>query len=133
MSNIKIYACGPINGCHNNECLIWRNELRAGFVDSDYDIVDPLRRDYRGVELENLNEIVTLDKVDIDKCDIIFANCLRPSAGTSMEIMYSFMKNKPIVSLIGVDSPVSPWIKYHSTITVLSISSGINWIKNKIK
>lgn len=132
MKTTKIYLCGPINGCSDFECQVWRSEMEQMLPSNSFEFINPLRRDYRGMELEHLNEIVVLDKIDIDNSDVVLANSFKPSAGTSMEIFYAYTKGKPIVSIIPTDEPVSPWIKYHSTKTVLSLPSGIKWITNNL-
>ena len=44
MKNIKVYLCGPINGCTDTEAKNWREAVKEHFPAS----VDPMKRDYRG-------------------------------------------------------------------------------------
>lgn len=123
---MKIYLCGPINGCTDEECKNWREEAKKRFEQT----IDPMRRDYRGIEAESVNEIVQLDKLDVDNCDLILANCPKPSAGTSMEILYAWERNTPVVVVIPEGTPISPWIKYHATKIVHSFADAYTWIEN---
>jgi hypothetical protein len=89
----KIYLCGPINGCTDEECKDWREAVKAKWPDA----IDPMRRDYRGKEDESVKQIVELDKIDIMNCDVVLVNYDKPSVGTSMEILYAFERGKFVV------------------------------------
>lgn len=128
MGNVKkIYLCGPINGCTDEECNNWRDLVRQQLP--EYEHINPMRRDYRGVELECVNEIVELDKLDVRACDIVIASCPKPSVGTSMEVLYAWSIGKPVMSVVPDGAPVSPWLKYHSTKIVSTFSEATDWIK----
>lgn len=43
---MKVYLAGPINGCTDAEAKNWREELKTHFPNA----IDPMKRDYRGVE-----------------------------------------------------------------------------------
>lgn len=110
---MKVYLAGPINGCSDSECIDWREQVKL-WLHPDIEVIDPMDRDYRGRELENMEDIIHADKKDIHSSDIILANITKPSAGTSMEIFwgwtlgigtYAFTENDP--------NSVSPWIAYH--------------------
>lgn len=122
---MKIYLCGPINGCSDSECNSWRDEARLHFSDT----LDPMRRDYRGREGDCVNEIVELDKKDVDDCDIVLANCPKPSYGTSMEIMYAYMTGKSVVSVVPDLAKTSPWLIYHSTVVIESLEDAFKSIE----
>lgn len=106
-----IYLCGPINGCTDAECSDWRE-----FVKTQWEgpTLDPMRRDYRGKEDESVNEIVTLDKVDIANSDAILVNYDKPSVGTSMEVYLAFTAGKLVVVVAKPGERISPWLRYHS-------------------
>jgi hypothetical protein len=55
-----VYLAGAINGCTDDECKDWR-ELVKSIIGVEKTL-DPMRRDYRGVELDCINEIVEGDK-----------------------------------------------------------------------
>ncbi len=124
-----IYLCGPINGCTDEECKDWRE-----FVKSKWDgpTLDPMRRDYRGKEDESVNEIVTLDKVDIANSDVILVNYDKPSVGTSMEIYLAFAAGKLVVVVAKEGTRISPWMRYHSHKIVGSFDAALSFAKDAL-
>lgn len=104
-----VYLCGAINGCSDEECKDWRSLIKSKF-----NCLDPMVRDYRGKEESNYKEIVELDKKDIDDSSILLVNYIKPSVGTSMEILYAFERNKLIFIVVPKGIPISPWLRYHS-------------------
>ena len=71
-------------GCDDAECKDWREYAKRRLK---CDTRDPVvLRDFRDREQEGVVEIVEKDKADIDDCDIVLVNFIRPSVGTSMEI-----------------------------------------------
>lgn len=121
-----IYLCGPINGCTNSECSDWRESVKTwGFK-----TLDPMRRDYRGKEQDCVKEIVELDKIDVVNSDIILVNYVKPSVGTSMEILYAFERGKLIIVVSDKNTTISPWVKYHSQFIVNSFKEAKELIQN---
>lgn len=112
-----IYLAGPINGCTDEECVDWRQHVAINWPCG---ILDPMVRDYRGVETDCYREIVDLDKKDIRKADIILVNYVKPSVGTSMEVFYAWTLGKPIIVVAKEGTRISPWLRYHSTCIVHS-------------
>lgn len=111
-----IYLAGPINGCTNEEVHGWRDYLTARL--SDFDILSPVVRDYRGKEAENVADIVEGDKRDIDQSDVVIAYCPKPSVGTSMEVFYANQTGTFVIVWAPHGAPVSPWLRYHSDAVV---------------
>lgn len=109
---MKIYLCGPINGCTDDECQTWRDWFKATMVSVDF--VDPMKRDYRGKETEDYREIVELDKRDIRSCDARVVMYTKPSVGTSMEVFFAWTLGIPVVVINESDKPLSPWLRYHA-------------------
>lgn len=124
---MKIYLCGPINGCNDSECKDWREYVKSIFPES----IDPMRRDYRGKELTLYKEIVELDKDDILHCDVVLANCPYPSVGTSMEIFFAWSNFIPVCAVVPDVSKVSPWLKYHATEVFESLEAVIKQLKGR--
>jgi nucleoside 2-deoxyribosyltransferase len=117
-----VYLCGPINGCTDAECNDWRGYAKENL----WRTLDPMKRDYRGREAESYREIVDLDKLDVRTCDVVLANCPKPSVGTSMEILLAWQAGKPVV--VVAQEPLSPWLRYHSTKVCGSIAEACAWI-----
>lgn len=107
---MKVYLCGGINALSDADAKDWREyaKERLGVENC----IDPMRRDYRGIEDQNVDAIVTEDLRDIDQSKILLVNATRPSWGTAMEVFYAHQKRKAIVAFVG-DSRVSPWLRYH--------------------
>lgn len=117
-----IYLCGPINGCTDSEANDWRSAVKEHFADC----IDPMVRDYRGKEAESYREIVDLDKADVRRASIILVNYDKPSVGTAMEVFYAWTLGKPVIVWCKVGAVISPWLRYHSTVIVHSLSDVIS-------
>ena len=61
--------------------------------------------------------IVNYDKSIIIKCDLLIADITRLSAGTSMEILFAWQNNIPVM-LIANKEINNPWLIYHSSFIV---------------
>lgn len=111
---MKVYLCGPINGCTDDEASNWRDRVKS--VLGDGNCVDPMRRDYRGVEDQNVEAIVDGDVTDILASSVVLANCWHTSWGTAMEIHLAHQWNIPVIAVVPPGSRVSPWLRYHARI-----------------
>ena len=120
------YLCGPINGCTDDEAMTWHAAVREFFPNS----IDPMVRDYRGVERACYREIVELDKQDVRNCDVVVVNYVKPSVGTAMEVFYAHSIGKPIILWCaeGAEPSLSPWLRYHATCIVLSLEGAVEAI-----
>ena len=118
---MRIYLGGPINGCTDEEANGWRGELTKEIEARGWQAVDPMRRDYRGREMEPgiAHEIVNGDLEDINSCDVLVFNCPKPSVGTSMEVFYGFNAGKRVIAVVPDDGrEPSPWLIVHSNVIV---------------
>lgn len=122
---MKVYLCGPINGCTDEECRDWREYVKTWLDDT----LDPMRRDYRGKEISHVAEIVELDKIDIDQCNVLLVNYDKPSVGTSMEVFYAWGRGKKVIVVHAEDAKLSPWLIYHSHALFTSFDRAIAFIK----
>lgn len=112
---MKVYLAGPINGCTDDEANNWRDMVKAHLGEDN--CIDPMRRDYRGREDNNIADIVELDKEDIDSADVMLVNCWQASWGTAMEIMYAWDHTRiPVLAVLPEEIQASPWITYHATV-----------------
>lgn len=117
------YLAGPINGCTDEEAMGWRREAAAALVARGVAVLDPMARDYRGIEDANVTAIVEGDLADIQTCDVVLVNATRPSWGTAMEIPYARQMGKRIV-VFGVARP-SPWLRYHADVVVETLADAL--------
>jgi nucleoside 2-deoxyribosyltransferase len=123
---MKVYLCGPINGCTDEECKDWREAAKLALPDT----VDPMRRDFRGREGDFAEEIVEGDKADIDQCDALLVNYDKPSVGTSMEILYAWQEDKTVVLVCKPGTKLSPWLTYHCSVVVDSFEEAFKILAN---
>ena len=127
MSDMKVYLAGPINGCSDGECVNWREQVKS-WVHPQIEILDPMERDYRGIEMDNIEDIIHSDKKAIHSSTFLLANVTRPSAGTSMEIFWAWSLGIGTYAFTDGDpNLVSPWIAYHCRF--ISTSARFSFIK----
>ena len=89
-------------------CTDWREVAKSILATK---IMDPMRRDYRGVEDQNVGAIVKGDLWDILRSRSILVNATRPSWGTAMEIVYAWLFRNKIFAFTG-GARVSPWLRF---------------------
>jgi hypothetical protein len=114
IENLTIYLCGPINGRTDTDCKTWREEVKQLWPGK---CLDPMRRDYRGRELEPgiTTEIVAGDLEDIAVSHGLLVFYDTPSVGTAMEIFHAkYNLGKPVVVIDVSDRPPSPWLLHHA-------------------
>lgn len=122
------YLAGPIQGRSDEDCAGWREAAKAELPST----LDPFRRDFRGRELDNPEEIVSADIADIESSDFLLANCWTVSAGTSMEIFLASQMGKVVITVVPDPAAASPWIVHHSDEVHSSLWDAIQSIKRRI-
>ena len=124
---MKVYLCGGINGLSDDDAKNWRDVATRLLGGLGHTTLDPMRRDYRGVEDDNVDAIISGDLDDIDRSDALIVNATRPSWGTAMEVFYAatFRPACPVVIIHPADKPVSPWLRGHSTTIVSSLPEAV--------
>lgn len=122
---MKIYLAGPINKCSDAEAKDWREEARTKLQTLGHLCLDPMVRDYRGVELTAFKDIVLGDKIDISGSDAMLVMAMRPSWGTAMEVLYASDHGKPVVAVVEDPDTSSPWLRYHCRVLVTSIDAAV--------
>jgi nucleoside 2-deoxyribosyltransferase len=127
---MKLYLCGPINGCTDTEARDWREMVKSLWPG---ETIDPMRRDYRGREDQNTDAIVELDKIDIMRSDAVIVSYDKPSVGTSMEVIFAFERGKPIVVVAAQGTRISPWLRYHSHHITSSYALAVNTLKDMVQ
>ena len=90
--------------------------------------IDPTRISYKD---RTAKEIVELDKNDIDSSTHILVYFIRPSVGTSMEVLYSYDRKKPVYLVNPLGQDLSPWLLYHSSKIFTSLDAAIEEINKE--
>ena len=112
----RVYLAGPINGCRDEEANGWRERIKAALA-GEVAFDDPMDRDYRGKEQGNEAAIVEGDLDQVFDCDLLLANCWKPSWGTAMEIAEKVMAGGRVLVIHSGDS-ISPWLEFYATVVV---------------
>ncbi len=112
MSKKVVYLSGAMLGCTDEECRDWREYAKQHLRCATRDPV--AMRDYRGREMEGMIDMVENDKADIDASDVVLVNFVKPSVGTSMEVLYGWERGKTIILVAPQDVVINPWLVYHS-------------------
>lgn len=120
----KVYLAGPIFQQSDAACNDWRAKFKASH---EFEWLDPMRRDFRGREDSAVAELVEGDKEDIDACQALVAKVTIPSAGTSMEILWAWLNETPVITI--AEGKVSPWIRYHSVAIVPTEEAALEKLK----
>lgn len=109
---MKVYLCGPMTGETYKQATEWRDEVVRKFDDLWIDIINPLRGkaflEVDGVlgntnnqsPLESAAGIVTRDRWDVSRCDVILVNFLGAkivSIGSCFEIAWAYQRGIPII------------------------------------
>ncbi len=76
-----------------------------------WEVVDPMRRDFRGRTEGHETEIVEGDLEEIRSCDAVLAAFTAPDEGTAMEAWYAHEQRKRVIAYTG-GTPAHPWTTY---------------------
>jgi nucleoside 2-deoxyribosyltransferase len=76
-----------------------------------WDVVDPMRRDFRGRAEGHEAEIVEGDLEEIRSCDAVLAAFTAPDEGTAMEAWYAHEQSIRVIAYTG-GTPAHPWTVY---------------------
>jgi hypothetical protein len=138
-----VYLAGGINGLSDSDANDWRTQAKA-LIPREIGVIDPMSRDYRGKEDENVADIIKGDLADIATCEAVIAYCPRPSWGTAMEIHHVATEGKRITSkplgendsaqivgyrkvivIVPEGTPVSPWLRHHADVVVTTLEEAV--------
>lgn len=123
-----VYLCGAINGKTDSECRAWRQQAKQLLC--GFNILDPMRRDYRGKENVFAHEIIEADKDDIDMSEGLLVYFDSPSFGTAMEIFYAFNEGLKVVAVNASGAPHSPWVEVHTHAVVTDLAEGCEILRS---
>lgn len=124
-----VYLCGGINGLSDVQCKDWRETVKCE-LNGKFNFLDPMRRDYRGKEVDSVNEIVEGDMADISASDILLVNANKPSWGTAMETYAAFVSRKHYVIAFCDNDKPSPWLVYHTHKLVKSLEKAVSLLRS---
>jgi len=153
-----IYLCGPIAGCTEEDMRGWRERIKNHVslqksetftwperniaeveLTSLFHYLDPTDRVYTEAEESDAiiaKEIVLNDKYYISQSDIVLANLSQlgkyKCVGSIMEIIYSYGLGKYVITIMDPETPVSPWISYHSTRVVHSEQEAVDVLRELV-
>lgn len=119
-----LYLCGGINGLSDVDAKGWREQATAALTER-FAVRDPMARDYRRREAENVDAIVDGDLADIRACDVLLVNASRPSWGTAMEVYFAHSVGRYVVAFGAGPSP-SPWLVRHSHFIAGDLNAAID-------
>jgi hypothetical protein len=133
-TGLEGYLCGPMADASDQECNEWRDKITKALPEIHWR--NPMVRDFREGAEGHETFIVEGDKRDIVESDFIVAYPWKPSAGTSMEILFA-------KDCVGIDvytiydrqrdgRGISPWITYHSDKVFNSIDEFIAFAKENL-
>lgn len=134
-----VYLAGGINGLSDEDANDWRDKAKR-LLPREIGVLDPMSRDYRGVEDANVEAIVSGDLADIAKCDAVIAYCPRPSWGTAMEIHHvateakwgrdsnNYVKPRRTVAIVPAGQSVSPWLRFHAEAVVETLEAAVELV-----
>ncbi len=115
---MKVYLCGPMDWCSEEEASGWRKEATSVLEGRGLAALDPMDRPTFSAnscgKAALLPELVEDDKLDIEAADVLLVNYSKVSAGTSMEILLAWQKDKRVVIVVPEGIKLSPWVVYHS-------------------
>jgi nucleoside 2-deoxyribosyltransferase len=126
-----IYLSGPIMDEHAGIAREWRETVKS-LLGNDFNLLDPMRRNFQDRAVDSANEIVEFDLQDVRDADIILVNYNKPSIGTSMEVFYaSHDLGKFVVAFSPFEfQECSPWMVRYCTKIVGSLEASVTYIKN---
>jgi nucleoside 2-deoxyribosyltransferase len=130
MAKKKIYLCGPIMDCEENESRTWRQRAKDR-LETDFDLLDPMRRNFRDREIDSANEIVEFDLQDVRDAQLLLVNYSKASIGTAMEVFYAA---HDLGKFVIAFSPwpfqdMSPWMVKYCTKILPDLDAAIAYIE----
>lgn len=126
-----VYLAGAIHGLTDDECRVWRDQATAILSEHGFATLNPMRRDYRGVECEHAEEIVDGDLADIESSVAVLVNASRPSWGTAMEVVLAAQEGVPVVAFTPHQT-ISPWLYHFTDAVVPTMEQAIKLIVDRL-
>ena len=133
---MNVYLSGPIYLNNKHETEFWRNEATKFLEQYGISTIDPCRaKATYQPEFFTCNEILFRDLKDIDKADVVLVNFNlhggKLPIGTVCEVMYAWMKQKPVVIVSNDPAIVNhPWMGALSVKIFKDINLALTYIVN---
>ena len=112
----KVYLAGPMEGCSDDEMLVWRKAATLS-LNEGIKAISPVR-----IDSTFATAIITQNQYDVRECDVTLAylpKCIsdrRCSYGTICEIAWAHAQNKPVV-IVSDD----PYVHDHPVIQEIGV------------
>jgi nucleoside 2-deoxyribosyltransferase len=112
-----------------NTASEWRRKAHK-LLGRDFQILDPMRRNFKDREVDSANEIVEFDLQDVRDADILLVNYSKASIGTAMEVFYA---SQNLGKFVVAFSPFSfkecnPWMVRFCTKILPTLDEAVNYI-----
>ncbi len=127
---LKIYLCGPIMDEKEGEARRWR-DVAKDLLARDFQLLDPMRRNFKDREVDSANEIVEFDLQDVRSADLLLVNYTKASIGTAMEVFYAAHDLGKFVIAFSPFSfqESSPWMVKFCTKILPSLEGAVEYIR----
>ncbi len=124
-----IYLSGPIMDEHLGLAREWREEAKVK-LGGHFNLLDPMRRNFKDREVDSANEIVEFDLQDVRDADILLVNYNKNSIGTSMEVFYAAQNLGKFVIAFSpfTFQDCSPWMVRYCTKILPSLSNASDYL-----
>jgi nucleoside 2-deoxyribosyltransferase len=131
MNPKRVYLCGPIMDCKQDEKKDWRTRAKERLA-GRFVLLDPKRRNFRDNEIGGANEIVEFDLQDIRDADVILVNYSKASIGTAMEVFYAGHElHKFVIAFSPFDyKNCSPWMVRYCTKILPNLDAAVDYIRD---
>ncbi|HCG02759.1 MAG TPA: hypothetical protein DEV93_19715 [Chloroflexi bacterium] len=115
----RVYLAGPP---YAEEYRRRATELATA---AGWEVVDPMRRDFRGRTEGHETEIVEGDLEEIRSCDAVLAAFTAPDEGTAMEAWYAHEQGIRMVAYTG-GTPPHPWTVYVADAALADLGDAVH-------
>jgi len=115
----RVYLAGPP---YAEEYRRRATELATA---AGWEVVDPMRRDFRGRTEGHETEIVEGDLEEIRSCDAVLAAFTAPDEGTAMEAWYAHEQGIRMDAYTG-GTPPHPWTVYVADAALADLGDAVH-------
>ena len=93
-----------------------------------WEVVDPMRRDFRGRTEGHETEIVEGDLEEIRSCDAVLAAFTAPDEGTAMEAWYAHEQGIRVIAYTG-GTRAHPWTVYVADGACADLEDAVRYLR----